>query len=114
MYNLITCSTCNLGETKMVTDLESGEIICSNCGTVAADYVEDVRKDSNTFSDGKNNERTGPPISLTMHDMGLATQVGKTNRDSSGQLIDVDMRTRMNRLRTWDARIQVRDGSVRN
>jgi transcription initiation factor TFIIB len=114
MYNLITCSTCNLGETKMVTDLESGEIICSNCGTVAADYVEDIRKDSNTFSDGKNNERTGPPISLTMHDMGLATQVGKTNRDSSGQLIDVDMRTRMNRLRTWDARIQVRDGSVRN
>jgi transcription initiation factor TFIIB len=112
--NIITCTTCNLGQTKMVTDLESGEIICSNCGTVAAEYMEENRKEFSGTSDGNNNVRVGPPISLTMHDMGLATEVGKDNRDSSGQLIDLDMRNRMNRLRTWDARIQVKDASVRN
>jgi transcription initiation factor TFIIB len=112
--NIITCTTCNLGQTKMVTDLESGEIICSNCGTVAAEYMEENRKEFSGTSDGNNNVRVGPPISLTMHDMGLATEVGKDNRDSSGQLIDLDMRNTMNRLRTWDARIQVKDASVRN
>jgi transcription initiation factor TFIIB len=112
--NIITCTTCNLGQTKMVTDLESGEIICSNCGTVAAEYMEENRKEFSGTSGGNNNVRVGPPISLTMHDMGLATEVGKDNRDSSGQLIDLDMRNRMNRLRTWDARIQVKDASVRN
>lgn len=114
MNNIITCTTCNLGQTKMVTDLESGEIICSNCGTVAAEYMEENRKEFSGTLDGNNNVRVGPPISLTMHDMGLATEVGKDNRDSSGQLIDLDMRNRMNRLRTWDARIQVKDASVRN
>jgi transcription initiation factor TFIIB len=114
MNNVTTCTTCNLGEAKMVTDLESGEIICSNCGTVAADYLEENRKEFSGTLEGNKNVRIGPPTSLTMHDMGLATLVGKDNRDSSGQLIDHDMRNRMNRLRTWDARIQVKDASVRN
>jgi len=114
MHTVTTCVTCNLGEAKMVTDLESGEVICSNCGTVAAEFIEESRKEFGGYSEGKNNARTGPPTSLTMHDMGLATLVGKHNRDSSGQMIGLDMRTRMNRLRTWDARIQAKDSSTRN
>lgn len=114
MYNSLTCVMCNLGETKMVTDLESGEIICSNCGTIVADCTEDSRKGFNSLKDGKDKSTNGPPISLAMHDMGLATRVGKANRDSSGQLLDLDMRSQMNRLRTWDARIQTRDASIRN
>jgi transcription initiation factor TFIIB len=113
MYNSLTCVMCNL-ETKMVTDLESGEIICSNCGTILADRTEDSRKGFNSLKDGKDKTTNGPPISLAMHDMGLATWVGKANRDSSGQLLDLDMRSQMNRLRTWDARIQTRDASIRN
>jgi len=41
MSKLITCSICNIKENKMVTDLVSGEIVCSNCGTVAIDGIEE-------------------------------------------------------------------------
>jgi transcription initiation factor TFIIB len=114
MYYSLSCVMCNLGETKMVTDLESGEIICSNCGTIVADCTEDPRKGFNSLTDGKDTISNGPPISLALHDMGLATQMGKVNRDSSGQLLDLEMRSQMNRLRTWDARIQTRDASLRS
>ena len=114
MYNILTCLTCNLGESTMITDPESGEVICGNCGTVAADCVEDSRNGFRGFTNGKDTSRIGPPTSLTMHDMGLYTMVGKADRDSSGQLLDLEMRSRMNRLRTWDARLQTRDASVRN
>src|SRR5574341_216111 len=114
MYNLLTCLTCNLGESTMITDPESGEVICGNCGTVAADCVEDNRNGFRGFTNGKDTSRIGPPTSLTMHDMGLYTMVGKADRDSSGQLLDLEMRSRMNRLRTWDARLQTKDASIRN
>jgi transcription initiation factor TFIIB len=47
--------------------------------------------------------RTGAPTSLARHDMGLATMVGKENRDASGQKIDPSMQ----RLRIWDSRVQL-------
>ena len=45
MSKVITCSTCNIEENKMVTDLVSGEIVCSNCGTVAIDGIEENGKE---------------------------------------------------------------------
>jgi transcription initiation factor TFIIB len=46
--------------------------------------------------------------------MGLSTIIGKENRDASGQLLDADMRNRIERLRTWDSRIWARDAGDRN
>ena len=43
MKNLIVCSTCNM-EDKMVTDFESGEIVCTRCGTVFPGLVLDARE----------------------------------------------------------------------
>ena len=115
MQKIITCLTCSLAEGKMVTDLESGEIVCSNCGTIATDIVEDNGREWRSFGDGENNRsRTGLPFSLAVHDMNLSTIIGKTNRDSSGRMIDTNMQARMNRLRTWDARTQLSDSSLRN
>ncbi len=39
--DLILCSICNRSD-KIVTDPKSGEIICSNCGMVISDKVEDT------------------------------------------------------------------------
>jgi transcription initiation factor TFIIB len=52
--------------------------------------------------------RTGMPMSLAIHDMGLATLIGKTDRDATGRKIDNMMHTTMQRLRTWDLRSHVR------
>src|SRR5919198_5645200 len=86
--NQILCSICKRSD-KIVTDRESGEIICSNCGMVLSDKVEDTsHSERRLFSAGQINEtitRTGAPTSLARHDMGLATIIGRSDRDSSGQ-----------------------------
>lgn len=115
MSRLITCSTCNVKENKMVTDLVSGEIVCSNCGTVAKDGIEEIGKEWNNPKDHQTDKsRIGIPFSLAVHDMNLSTIIGKTNKDSAGQIIDSGMQARMNRLRIWDSRTIFRDNSSRN
>ena len=108
MQTLIVCSVC--GRNKMViTDPDCGEIICSNCGMVLSDKIqESSRPEKRTFnsSDRDNRDRTGIPTSLARHDMGLATTIANTDRDASGHKIDATMRSTMNRLRVWHFRTQ--------
>jgi transcription initiation factor TFIIB len=117
MQTSIICSTCNNDQTS-VTDLESGEIICRNCGMVMLDNIQETRPEWRSFttSDDANNtrSRTGMPISLARHDKGLATMIGRTNKDASGQVLDAAMRTTMERLRTWDFRTQAHTSTDRN
>ena len=117
MQTSIICSTCNNDQTS-VTDLESGEIICRNCGMVMLDNIQETRPEWRSFttSDDANNtrSRTGMPISLARHDKGLATIIGRTNKDASGQVLDAAMRTTMERLRTWDFRTQAHTSTDRN
>jgi transcription initiation factor TFIIB len=115
--NQILCSICERND-KIITDTESGEIICSNCGMVISDKVEDTRhSERHVFNAGQIDEtraRTGAPTSLASHDMGLATIVGKDDRDASGHKIDPSIRYTMQRLRTWDFRLQLNTSSDRN
>jgi transcription initiation factor TFIIB len=115
MSKVITCSTCNIKEDRLVTDVVSGEIVCSNCGTVVIDGIEEIGKEwINPKDHEADKSRIGLPFSLAVHDMNLSTIIGKTNKDSAGQLIDSGMQARMNRLRIWDSRTMYRDSSSRN
>ena len=115
--NQILCSICKRSD-KIVTDPESGEIICSNCGMVISDKDEDTsHSERRIFSGGQMDEtraRTGAPTSLARHDMGLATIIGGGDRDSSGQKIDPSIHSTMQRLRKWDFRGQLNTPSDRN
>jgi transcription initiation factor TFIIB len=107
------CCICNSG--RQVTDLESGEIVCNNCGLVSPDKAVESRAEWRTFdSENNSRERVGSPSSLAFHDMGLSTVIGKTNKDSAGRNLDASMNYRMQRLRTWDARSRVRASGQRN
>jgi transcription initiation factor TFIIB len=85
---------------------------------VLSDKVEDTSHlERHVFSGGQIDEtraRTGAPTSLANHDMGLATIVGKNDRDASGKKIDPSIRSTMQRLRTWDFRLQLHTPSDRN
>ncbi|MFL6393762.1 MAG: transcription initiation factor IIB family protein, partial [Nitrososphaeraceae archaeon] len=115
--NQILCSICKRSD-KIVTDPESGEIICSNCGMVISDKDEDTsHSERRIFSGGQMDEtraRTGAPTSLASHDMGLATIVGKNDKDASGTKIDPSIRSTMQRLRTWDFRLKLNTPSDRS
>ena len=112
----ITCYLC-LKDENVITDVESGEVICGNCGTVITDKAQDTNSPewrAFTVEEKNNKARTGAPTSLAVHDMGLSTIIGRTNRDASGQILDASMRSTIERLRTWDARIQVHNSEGRN
>src|SRR5215207_11631588 len=88
MQTIIQCEICDPSESKMITDVESGEIICNRCGIVAVQYLEDTSKIWHKVEDNTSDTRNGNPSSLTLHDQGLATLIGKTNRDASGNVIN--------------------------
>jgi transcription initiation factor TFIIB len=46
--------------------------------------------------------------------MGLATIIGRTDKDASGRKIDAAMRSTMERLRVWDLRTQAHSSTERN
>ena len=117
MQTSVTCSSCNNNTGQIITDSESGEIICRNCGMVMLDNVQENRPEWRSFTtDEVNNSRsrTGMPTSLARHDKGLATIIGRANKDASGQVLDAAMRTTMERLRTWDFRTQAHTSTDRN
>ena len=80
----------------LITDNESGELICSNCGMVISERTTDnTHEESRAFTleELNNRERTGPPRSLAVHDMGLSSVIGRRNMDASGQLLNASMRS---------------------
>jgi transcription initiation factor TFIIB len=100
------CYICKSGD-KLVTDLDSGEIVCSACGTVIAGQIQDTRREltANPASGQGIVSGVGPQSSLAIHDMNLSTMIGKSKGNSSGQ---------MSKLRIWDLRTQFKDSSFRN
>lgn len=113
MQTSIICCICNSG--RQVTDLESGEIVCNNCGLVSPEKPVESRAEWRTFdSEINSRQRVGSPSSLAFHDMGLSTIIGKANKDSAGRNLDASMNYRMQRLRTWDARSRIHASGQRN
>lgn len=58
--------------------------------------------------------RTGAPITHTIHDKGLATEIGPSYRDYSGKSILGGKRVQMQRLRKWQKRIKIGNARERN
>ncbi len=116
MQTSVICSICNNGQ-MLVTDPESGEIICKNCGMVMLDNIIESRPEWRSFTTDEVNDsksRTGMPTTLARHDKGLATIIGIEDKDASGRKIDAAMRFTMNRLRTWDFRTQTHSPTDRS
>jgi transcription initiation factor TFIIB len=109
------CSSCNNERTTIITDPESAEIVCSNCGMVISDKIE--QNSRVLFNDEQRNDRSrtrGTLSSLASHDMGLATIIGWTEKDSTGNKLDLQTLSTMKRLRTWNFRIQGHTSTNKN
>jgi transcription initiation factor TFIIB len=116
LYPSTICTSCGSSQ-AVITDPESGETICSNCGMVISDKTDDiVHQEGRAYAIEEVNKkaRTGAPSSLTRHDRGLATIIGRSDKDASGQKIANSTRFTFERLRTWDYRIQVNSSTDKN
>lgn len=108
-----TSTLCYACKGRPITDSESGELVCSGCGLVLSERAQESRAEWRNFPDS-NRVRTGAPASLALHDLGLATKIGRTNSDSDGHRLDATMEPLIQRLRTWDYRIQAGSATQRN
>lgn len=116
MIEILACSTCNTDQTA-ITDPESGEIVCSKCGLVISEKIEDYahqERRAYSMQEADERARTGARTSLAFHDMGLSTIIGKVNKDASGQLLNSAMCSSMDKLRIWDSRIHVNSSEDRS
>jgi transcription initiation factor TFIIB len=107
----LVCSICK--SNNVITDPEAAEIVCSKCGMVIIDKIQETRQDSRTFLNNEGRMRTAMP-SLACSHMGLSTVIARSDKDASGYEIKPSMLSTMHRLRTWDFRTQVGSGSHQN
>jgi transcription initiation factor TFIIB len=112
MQTSTLCYACNKG--RPITDSESGEVVCSECGLVSSERSQESRAEWRNFSGTPNRGRTGSPASLAIHDLGLSTKIGRTNSDSDGRRLGAAMEPVIHRLRTWNYRIQAGSAAQRN
>jgi len=100
----------------VITDPETGELIRKDTGEVISDNILSQQKEWRSFNieEGENRARVGMPTSLAIHDMGLATKIGKEATDASGNVIDATTRMRMSRLRMWNSRSQSHSSTERS
>ncbi|HEX5893132.1 MAG TPA: transcription initiation factor IIB [Nitrososphaeraceae archaeon] len=112
----IICTNCNksnsqINNTNIITDPETSELICSNCGLViSTERVQESRPEWHYFDHGSPNNyriRTGMPTSLARHDMGLSTIIGRTDRDYTGNRITTSVKSSIDKLRILDYRTQL-------
>lgn len=108
------CREC--GSANLVTDDESGETVCANCGLVVDDVIVSERQEWRAFTHDEESRRSrvGAPTSLSVHDKGLATVIDKVSRDGLGRKLSPDVRLKMLKLRKWHNRSLVYSSQDRN
>jgi transcription initiation factor TFIIB len=84
LANELICKTCNKFS-NLITDAESGETICTNCGIVinTDKSSQQITRERHAFDAIQS--RVGMPLTLTRHDRGLSTVIGSPDKDASGQ-----------------------------
>lgn len=111
---IVKCPEC--GSTHLTRDYERGELICEDCGFVIEDNFIDQGPEWRAFDmeQGEKRARTGAPMTMTLHDKGLSTEIGWKNKDSYGKNIPTRNRSQLYRLRKWQRRIRVSNATERN
>jgi transcription initiation factor TFIIB len=94
----------NCKKNAMITDVHTGEMACSNCGSVSSERVVDPASETGGFGPDQyqSNARVGMKTSLKMADRGLSTIIESQDRDSTGKSLSNENRRMFYRLRMWD------------
>src|SRR5215472_5722084 len=95
------CKLVSCAKGPVVTDNNTGEILCASCGQVLIEKIDNMGTESRSFDLEQFSEksRTGSKSSLAIHDMGLATSIGIADKDASGNNLSGYMKNTFNRLR---------------
>ncbi len=108
----LSCIKC--GSSKIVRDLEIGEVICGECGLVISDRIIDTGPEWKAFSYKEISERSrASGVNSTFLEKSIPTRFTGI-RDGTGKLLDAKTLAQMNRLKTYDNRSRRDDTVSRN
>ncbi|MCK4531321.1 MAG: transcription initiation factor IIB, partial [Candidatus Aenigmarchaeota archaeon] len=97
------CPECKSSNLKY--DPSRGEMVCSSCGLVIDSSMIDTTQEWRAFDDSQRSRRvrTGAPLTVTKHDQGITTEIGK----GRGELFKVAPKKRAQyyRLSKWHKRL---------
>jgi len=110
----VKCPVC--GSTHLTKDHSRAELYCEKCGLVIDAEIMDHGPEWRAFDSDQREKRArvGAPMTYTIHDKGLSTTIGWQNRDSYGHTIPTRNRAQLYRLRKWQTRTRISDGTERN
>jgi len=108
------CTEC--GSENIVSHSGDGERICDDCGLIIEEMMIDSGPEWRAFTHQEQQERSrvGAPITQSIHDKGLTTQIDWKDKDANGRSLSSKKRAQMNRLRKWQNRIRTNDTGERN
>jgi len=108
------CPEC--GSHHLSKDYSRAELVCRNCGYILDENMIDQGPEWRAFDSEQREKRarTGSPMTYTIHDKGLSTTIGWTNRDAYGKAIPTKNRAQLYRLRKWQRRVRISDATERN
>lgn len=111
---IIQCPECK--STHLSRDYSRAELVCEDCGLVIDEAFIDQGPEWRAFDSDQREKRgrTGAPMTFTIHDKGLSTEIDWSNRDSYGKSIPTRNRAQLYRLRKWQRRIRISDATERN
>ena len=100
------CTAC---DSAVIDDTQNGERICSGCGIVVAEQMEDHGPEvrSSSIEDKTKLARATGQATYAQHDLGIATEISIESRDFSGKKIDSEIASQMHRLGKWQKRIRI-------
>ena len=110
----IKCPKCS--SKHLTKDYSRAELVCEKCGLVIDAEIMDHGPEWRAFDNEQREKkaRTGSPMTYTVHDKGLSTTIGWQNRDAYGHSIPTRNRAQLFRLRKWQTRTRISNGTERN
>jgi transcription initiation factor TFIIB len=111
---ITACPDCK--STHLKRDYDHAEIVCADCGLVLEENIVDTGPEWRAFDMQQENAlaRAGPPMSTTLPDKGLSTEISPTNRDYYGRSISNRNQSMLFRMRKWQRRARASKSAERN
>ncbi len=108
------CPAC--GGNSLVRDYKNNTLVCGTCGRIIQEDIKDQGPEWRAYNQEErdNRKRGGPPVSETIHDKGLSTQIDWKDSDSKGKDLSPERKSQMYRLRKWHKRSKIEGQKDRN
>lgn len=105
-YYSNSCPECRQ---NLIEDASKGECFCPACGYVVMDQIQNLGPESisSDLEERMRNSRSGSPMSYSMHDLGLRTEIAYSFKDFSGKPLNSAVAEQMQSVRKWHSRIRV-------